>query len=51
MDISCYCINLRIITSFLRRTMGSLFSASICFCQNLLKHDIMIDQFQEEKIA
>ena len=29
--------------------MGSLFRASICFCQN--KHDIMIDQFEEEKIV
>ena len=34
MGFTCYCINLRIIASFLRLTMGSQFSASICFCQN-----------------
>ena len=30
--------------------MGSIFSASICFAK-IMKHDIMIDQFEEEKIA
>ena len=30
--------------------MGSLFGASICFVK-IMKHEIMIDQFEEEKIA
>ena len=50
MGFMCYCINLRIIASVLRLTMGSICGGSICFCQTM-EHGIMVDQSWEEKIA
>ena len=44
MGFTCYCINLRIIASFLRLTMGS-------HDAKIMKYDFMIDQFEEEKIV
>ena len=39
MGFTCYCINLRIIASFLRLTMGSLFSVSVGFAK-IMEHGI-----------
>ena len=50
MGFTCYCINLCILASF----WGSrwvVYLAQVSAFAKIMKHDIMIDQFEEEKIA
>ena len=50
MGFTCYCINLCTIASFLRLTIGSLFTQVLAFAK-MMEHGITVDQFEEEKIA
>ena len=51
MGFTCYCINLRIVDSFFLGSRLVVYLAQVSAFAKIMKHDIMIDQFEEENIA
>ena len=51
MGFTSYCINLRIIASFFLGSRWVVYLVQVSAFAKVMKHDIMIEQFEEEKTA